>query len=128
MADPRFARRTVRARRPHPCWWCPDDIPAGTVCEVWAVAPGGLITRGYAHLVCEADMCDKLAESLGDADGSVCFPDRDCMLRTLSFMDSPEDVRTYVAHNYFAHEADRLIALWPEARARFAARLEVPRG
>lgn len=122
MADPRFSRRTVRARAAHPCWWCPDDVAVGQTCEVWSVKdPDGKLVEGRAHPVCEQSLCDHLAEAQGDLDDVVRSPDRESMPRTLSFMESEEDVRKYVCADY-PEEVQRLVAMWARGVAERAAK------
>ena len=110
MSDPRMARREVTTRRPHPCAWCPDEIPPGTVAATWTWPPFAL-GHGYAHLVCEQIAVEEVAEAFGDDDDLLSTPDREGTLRTLSFMASIEDVRDIMCRDH-ADELGRLAALW----------------
>lgn len=111
VSDPRYARRTVTTRRPHPCAWCPDEIPAGTVAATWSWLGWAQFGHGYAHPICEDNTVAEIGEAFGDDDHLAGMPDREGMLRTLSFMDGPDDVRAFICRDY-PEEADRLIALW----------------
>ena len=116
MSAPRHARREVVTRRPHPCAWCPDEIPAGTLAATWSWLGWPILGHGYAHPICEDITCAEIGEAFGDDDHLAGMPDREGMLRTLSFMDGPDDIRAMCRD--YPEEFDRLTAMWAHPKVQ----------
>ena len=111
MGNPRFGWRESRTRKPHPCHWCPDEIPAGAVVPSWSARSGSFVVRRWAHAYCDGEALAEIAEALGDDEVPV-EPDRGCIPRMLGFMDDLIDIHEYVTGDLSAGERTRLETMW----------------
>jgi hypothetical protein len=111
MANPRFGWREVRTRTAHPCHWCPDEIPAGSVVPSWSCPSPAGVVRGWAHDYCDSETMAMWMESQGE-DEILAEPDRGCIPRVLGFMSTREDRAEYVTRGLPTDESARLVAMW----------------
>ena len=111
MGNPRFGCREVHTRKPHPCHWCPDEIPAGSVVGSWSCPSESGVVRGWAHDYCDSETMNMWMDSLGE-DQILAEPDRGCIPRVLGFMGAREDLEEYILRGLPDDERARLTAMW----------------
>ena len=111
MGNHRFGWREVKTRKPHPCHWCPDEIPAGAVVGSWSCpSPSGLI-RGWAHDYCDSESMAMIADAMG-ADAVPAEPDRGCIPRMMGFFEDREEFIRAALLGIDLSEVGRLLLMW----------------